>query len=130
MVIRHLFFIDLFTNDKFEEIGTIRILHKDKHRTGSVIPNQFTRLNDEFISLGMNKEFYSEIINVLGKTRALSVLEELHDISIIGLDNNPYFEINNQGIQDSFFRSSDARYLYEEVLKVYFTLPQNNLKKW
>ncbi|WP_036059495.1 hypothetical protein [Paenilisteria weihenstephanensis] len=120
------FSIDLFQQNEFKEIGNIRILHVDKEKTRYVIPKEFSSLSKEYVSLGMDQEFYISLIDVLGKEEALSVLNDLNDIAISGLENNPNFDIDSEGIQQSFFRSSDGRYLYREVSNTYFENQQSS----
>lgn len=114
------FYIDFFNKDEYKEIGLVRILKKDVERTRTNFLDEFNFLSPEYISLGYNKEYYDSLLNVFNKEDALKILKDLNDISINGLETNPYFDIDNEGIQQSFFRSSDARYLYEEVLNIYF----------
>lgn len=114
------FYLDYFDKGVFEEIGLIRILKKDVEITRTDFPSEFNSLTSEYISLGYNKDFYESLLRVFDKKDALNILEELNDISINKLENNRYFDINEEGIQQSFFRSSDTRYLYEEVLNIYF----------
>lgn len=82
--------------------------------------NEFNSLTSEYISLGADKSVYEALMKNFSIEDAYSILSDLNDISIKGLDSNPNFDINDEGIQVSFFRSSDGRYLYEEVLNIYF----------
>lgn len=114
------FYIDYFDKGSFVEIGVLRILEKDSVRTRNIIPKEFETLSSEFISLGYNKDYYESIIRVFDKEKGLKILNDLNDISVGSLKNNSNFDIKHPGIQQSFFRSSDGRYLYEEILNVYF----------
>ena len=114
------FYIDCFKEGVYNELGLIRILEKDSTETRYKIPKEFESLELGYISLGYNKLFYESLIDVFGKDVGMEILKDLNDISVGALENNPNFNIEHPGIQASFFRSSDARYLYEEVLNVYF----------
>lgn len=114
------FSVRIIENGDWKELGSIRILKYDKKITKSAIPSEFNSLSNEFVSLGTNKEFYEALIFNFGKVDAEKILLLLNDISIKNIDDNPYFSINHRGIQNSLFRSSDARYLYEEVSNIYF----------
>lgn len=114
------FSIKVIEKGFWKEIGTLRILNYESLVTKTVIPREFNSLSDEFVSLGTNKEFYEELIDNFGKSKAEKILLNLNDISIKNIDDNPHFTIEHTGIQNSLFRSSDARYLYEEVSNIYF----------
>ncbi|MCZ2736974.1 ATP-binding protein [Bacillus safensis] len=114
------FYIDFFDKGVYKELGLIRILKKGLEITRSDFPKEFNSLTSEYISLGYNRDFYESLLRVFNKQEALNILNELNDISVNNLDKNIHFDINDEGIQQSFFRSSDARYLYEEVLNIYF----------
>lgn len=114
------FSVRIIENGDWKEIGSIRILKYDTEITKNVIPAEFNSLSNEFVSLGTNKEFYEALILNFGKIDAEKILLLLNDISIKNIDDNPYFSISHRGIQNSLFRSSDARYLYEEVSNIYF----------
>lgn len=114
------FTVKILKNNESRTVGTIRILHEVKYETIDVIPKVFKSLSDDFVSLGANKEFYETLIKILGKKKARQVLKKLNDISMSDIADNPKFDIDHFGIQNSLFRSSDARYLYEEVSNVYF----------
>lgn len=118
------FNIDYFEQGIFKEIGIIKILKKDSYNTKSELykdfQNEFSSLPPEYISLGADKSTYEALIKNFSLDEAYSILKDLNDISIKGLDSNPNFDINDEGIQSSFFRSSVGRYLYEEVENIYF----------
>lgn len=114
------FFLDYWKEEKQHEIGLIRILHKDDWRTRRVIPSEFSFLNEEYISLGYDEKVYKKLIKLFGKNEAKNVLKKLNDISVIGLENNENFNIESEGIINSFFRSSDGRILYSDGYKTFF----------
>lgn len=118
------FYFDYFDQGEYKEIGAIKILKKDTYTTKYELQkdfqNEFNSLTSEYISLGRDKSVYEALMENFSVEDAYSILSDLNDISIKGLDSNPNFDINDRGIQVSFFRSSDGRYLYEEVLNIYF----------
>lgn len=114
------FWLDFWENGEFFEIGLVRILNIKNDITRHVIPENFDKLTEEYISLGYNEEFYENIIKVIGKEGSKEILRNLRDISIIGLKDNKYFNLEYKGIQDSFFRSSEGRFLFYEVHNKYF----------
>ncbi|KSU50177.1 hypothetical protein AS033_02035 [Exiguobacterium indicum] len=114
------FQLDYFNNGKYIDIGIINILNSENNSTRHVIPDKFSELTEEYVSLGGSEEFYENIIRAVGKDEAKQILIKLNDIAIIGLENNKYFNLYSEGIQKSFFRSTKGRYLYQEVLKKYF----------
>ena len=114
------FWLDIWKGGEFFEIGLIRILHISKEETRFVIPKEFEELNDDYISLGYSEKLYKNILTVLGRDRAKEVLTKINDISLVGLEENEKFDIDHKGIQDSFFRSSDGRFLYSDVKDKYF----------
>lgn len=114
------FYIDYWMDKRFHKIGLIKILHKTDRTTRNVIPPEFKELTEDYISLGSSEEVYKNVIKLLGKERAKEILTKLRDISLIGLDENKYFTLEAEGIQNSFFRSSEGRFLYSEVKNKYF----------
>lgn len=114
------FYLDFWKNNKLFEIGLIRILHYSHPITRNIISSSFDALNQEYISLGYNEEFYKNLIDILGLQHSKEILEKLNDICIINLENNEYFTLDHEGIQNSFFRSSEGRYLFSEVNNKYF----------
>lgn len=114
------FWLDFWKDNKFFELGLIRILNSSTNITRKVIPEQFDSLTDDYISLGYNEEFYKNIIKFLGKKSARGILTKLRDISLIGLNGNKKFKIDDEGIQHSFFRSSEGRFLFSEIKNKYF----------
>lgn len=114
------FFLDFFDRDGFHEIGLVRILHVEAYRTRDIIPDEFSSLNKDFVSLGMNSSYYESMIDFFDKKLSLEILKSLNDISVSKIEVDTNFDLNHEGIQNSFFRSSDGRYLYEEVNNLYF----------
>ncbi|MDT8860990.1 AAA family ATPase [Alkalihalobacillus sp. MEB130] len=114
------FYLDYWKGHEFFEIGLIRILHYTNEVTRLVIPDKFESLTSDYISLGYNQKFYKRLIKILGRQRSKEILIKLNDISIVGLEKNPKFNLENRGIQDSFFRSSEGRFLYSDVYDKYF----------
>lgn len=114
------FWLDLWKDKEFIEIGITRILHSSNNITRTIIPDEFDLLTEDYISLGNTEKFYKNIIEILGKDRAKEILTKLKDISLIGLQGNQNFKLEDKGIQDSFFRSSEGRFLYSEVKNKYF----------
>lgn len=60
-------------------IGDIKILHRQVESTE--LPEEFNRLDDSFISLGQELEFYELLVKTCGEKLAIEVLEALKDIS-------------------------------------------------
>ncbi|MDM7502029.1 AAA family ATPase [Lactococcus lactis] len=122
-------YFNMFAQKKDEvfDIGGIRILHIKSLSTFEVIDKEFNSLNQDFISMGTSDKYYENIIEVFGEEKALELLRSLNDITISHLKKTNFF-IEHQGIQDSLFRSSDGRYLYNEVYNKYFSknLLKNN----
>ncbi|MGG4132116.1 AAA family ATPase [Paenibacillus illinoisensis] len=114
------FFLDYWKNNTSQFIGLVRILHISETATRFVIEDSFDELTNDFISLGYNEQYYNNIIALLGRTEAKRILTKLRDISITGLEKNEKFNLEHEGIQNSFFRSSEGRYLYSEVNDRYF----------
>ena len=61
------------------QIGEIKILQKDKAHT--VLPPEFSSLEDEYISLGQSLEFYKNLFKAIGSSESAVILESLNDIS-------------------------------------------------
>lgn len=60
-------------------IGSVKILQKDADQT--VIPERFEVLDDTFISLGQDVEFYQRLLSHCGRPMADDVLSALRDIT-------------------------------------------------
>lgn len=60
-------------------IGEVKILQKKKDITK--LPNEFHILDNEYISLGQDIDYYSNLINIVGDSESENVLEALNDIS-------------------------------------------------
>lgn len=114
------FWLDVWRDREFFPIGLIRILNISDKVTRKIIPNEFEELTDDYISLGNSEKLYKNIIKVLGREKAMDILIKLKDISLIGLEENKKFDIEHKGIQDSFFRSSEGRFLFSDVKDKYF----------
>ncbi len=114
------FFLDYWQDGTFIEIGLIRILHSTYLETREIIPESFEKLSDDFISLGYNENLYKEMINLFGNAESKKIFTKLNDISVTGIEKYKKFNIDNEGIQNSFFRSSQGRFLYSEVNNKYF----------
>lgn len=114
------FWLDYWKDRVFHSIGLIRILNRDNSTTRYVIPKEFNSLTEDYISLGYSEELYRYLVNILGKERAKEILTKLNDISLTGLEGNQYFNLEDKGIQDSFFRSSEGRFVYSDVRNKYF----------
>lgn len=109
---------DMYYKKNF--IGALRILHLNEMVTSDIIPNDFKKLDNEFISIGYDASYYENMIELFGKEKSKIILENLNDITITKLKNSD-FSIKHPGIQNSLFRSSNARYLYEEAYNKYFS---------
>jgi predicted ATPase len=114
------FWIDAITESEYIELGSIQILHRNETKTREIIPREFEKLKSSFISLGMDEGYYEKVIDLFGPEEAKSIFRKLNDISIFGLDDNRYFDIDHLGIQTSFFRSSNRRYMYHENNNKFF----------
>lgn len=114
------FWLDVWKDGEFFEVGLIRILHISEEATRRIIPQEFEELTDDYISLGYSEQFYKNIVNVLGRRKAMKILTKLNDIALIGLEENKNFNLEHKGIEDSFFRSSDGRFLFSDVKDKYF----------
>ncbi|SHG23010.1 AAA domain-containing protein, putative AbiEii toxin, Type IV TA system [Marinomonas polaris DSM 16579] len=70
-----------YHKSKIEEvdIGEIKILQKGHIHTK--LPREFSRLNEEYISLGQDLDFYKNILSVIGTSDSENILEALNDIS-------------------------------------------------
>lgn len=67
------------SNDKLFNIGLIKILQKDSSNT--IIPDDFLKLDDNYISLGQDISFYKNLREIVGESDSEIVLEALNDIS-------------------------------------------------
>lgn len=61
------------------KIGQVKILQRNKAHT--ILPDEFTNLGSEYISLGQSIEFYRNLYDKLGSNEAVKALESLNDIS-------------------------------------------------
>jgi len=98
-------------------LGAVKILHKNSYYTRNVIPETFTRLElNKYCSLGQSMEYY-EKIRGLGVEIAQDILHGLRDIAI---HKRYYYEFTNkQGIEDSFFRSSEASKAFKSAVQFF-----------
>lgn len=53
------------SEEETHNIGMIKILQKDSHNT--IIPYEFVKLDDSFISLGQSISFYKNLYNIVGE---------------------------------------------------------------
>ncbi|KIE86386.1 ATPase AAA [Acinetobacter pittii] len=67
------------SEEETHNIGMIKILQKDSHNT--IIPYEFVKLDDSFISLGQSISFYKNLYNIVGELESEQVLEALNDIA-------------------------------------------------
>lgn len=74
------FYLNYYDHGKVKhEIGEIKILHKEDLRTK--LPDKFEALSEEYISLGQDIDFYSELRSVCGESLASEFLVAIRDIS-------------------------------------------------
>lgn len=62
-----------------KEIGTVKILQKGSSKTK--LSPDFTDLDDNFISLGQDTKYYTNLLKAVGESEAIQVLIALNDIS-------------------------------------------------
>lgn len=80
---------------EFFELGTIKIINKDKVSTTSLIKDNFTQLPKDFCSLGQSIEYYKKIKEIFG-TNYLTIFKSLNDAAIFTqiaeeFENTPNF---------------------------------------
>jgi ABC-type phosphonate transport system ATPase subunit len=82
----HLSFAD--TDGTRTEIGTLKILQRDSSKEGrgeplarTVLPEQFSSLDSNFISLGQEEGYYTNLHKHCSKEQVAAVLEGLRDIA-------------------------------------------------
>jgi hypothetical protein len=70
------------------EIGSVKILQRDTSKGGkgeplsrTVLPEQFSSLDSNFISLGQEESYYINLQKSFSKTEVASILEALKDIA-------------------------------------------------
>lgn len=61
------------------KIGEIKILQHDKYTT--ILPDEFSHLDEKYISIGQELDFYSTLVNTVGSETTKDVLEALNDVS-------------------------------------------------
>lgn len=122
------FHMKIFKNNKEIEIGSLRILHISEKTTSGIIDDDFDKLTEDFVSIGCDADYYESLIYIYGESKAFEILNDLKDMSISKLKESK-FELEHPGIQNSLFRSSNARYLYEEVYNSYFSAKQSATDK-
>lgn len=85
-------------------IGEVKILQKKEDTTE--LPSEFHSLNDKYISLGQDIDYYSNLINIIGGSESELILEALNDIS---WDQNKTdgFE-GESAYRNSLFRNNSA----------------------
>lgn len=67
------------SDEKTHNIGRIKILQKDSSST--IIPNEFLKLDENYISLGQDISFYKNLLDIIGESESEIVLEALNDIA-------------------------------------------------
>lgn len=87
------------------KIGEIKILQKDKGHT--VLSPEFEYLEDEYISLGQDLDFYKNLLNIIGSDESKLILESLNDISWQS-NKAEAFESKSE-YRNALFRENSAR---------------------
>jgi len=85
-------------------IGEMKILQKEKDTT--LLPSEFSALDDTYISLGQGVDFYKKLLDTIGTEESGRVLEALNDISW-----NPYKAESFEGksaYRNALFRENSA----------------------
>lgn len=121
---RTLFRLDYTKNQDIFEIGLIKILHFRELKTIQSIPRSFEELGNQFISLGSEESFYTNLIEVLGLGLANEVLLRLNDIAILNIENHYNFKIEYDGVQKSLLRSDlglNPKLWYLTIKEKYFS---------
>lgn len=98
-----------------EEIGNIKILQKNSDNT--VLPSDFTQLNETFCSLGQSLEFYENIKKHF-PTNFIEILNALNDISINEQIAEKFQYVD--GYTRSLFRFSSAEKAFKEAKMLLF----------
>lgn len=82
----HLSFVD--EDGDRTEIGTVKILQRDASKQGkgepisrTTLPDQFTSLDSNFISLGQEEAYYKNLHKSFSKSEVAAILEALRDIA-------------------------------------------------
>ncbi|WP_160153770.1 ATP-dependent endonuclease [Microbulbifer sp. ALW1] len=87
------------------EIGTVKILQKDKNVTD--LPDEFSNLGETYISLGQDLDFYRSLLSAVGSEESEEVLESLNDISWKPIKAEPFESAS--AYRNALFRENGAR---------------------
>lgn len=64
-------------------VGRVKIAEKNQSTRKTTLPNEFTRLNDNFISIGFSDDYYEELKKTNYREQILSALNDIaYDLSI------------------------------------------------
>ncbi len=97
------------------ELGAVKILHRSELITRSILPKEFTSLNLDFCSLGQTLEYYRKL-KKLGSNISSKIFRSLKDIAI---HKEFYNNFPKQGIEDSFFRGSEAKKAFSSAIQFF-----------
>lgn len=97
---------------KFGSIGNVKIAHKEEQDTSKVIPEKFTALGPDFISLGQSDEYYYDLQKYL-KHHFSGVLYALRDCAFFP-EIHDKFERNTNFIK-SLIRTDEAERTLREI---------------
>ncbi|WP_203248504.1 AAA family ATPase [Sporosarcina beigongshangi] len=99
-------------------IGPVKILTTKGVRTSTYLEFKFKRLDESFCSLGQRNSFYRNICK-LPKEKYEKILNALRD-TVFDSEILPNYP-DKVGINDSFFRFSEAKNIYKNAKDKYFT---------
>jgi hypothetical protein len=100
-----------YNNDLIEEIGIIKIGNLENSVPDS-LPNNFTRLDESYCSLGQSYDFYSKLKDIMGKEFE-SILYALKDVAFFP-EIYDKFE-NNETFKTSLIRYDEVEQLSRVV---------------
>jgi predicted ATPase len=112
-----------YNNDLIEEIGIIKIGNLENSVPDS-LPNNFTRLDESYCSLGQSYDFYSKLKDIMGKEFE-SILYALKDVAFFP-EIYDKFE-NNETFKTSLIRYDEVEQLSRVVKYKLYGFDLNNL---
>jgi predicted ATPase len=87
-------------NGKRERVGSVKIAKLDhvyRNARGEETPlkPEFARLGSDYVSLGQDESFYTELVRLLGRAKAKQALRALRDLAV---DEDRFREVRNEPV--------------------------------
>ncbi len=117
-----LFYFD--SDEKLTQIGYTRITNGENSRTSEIIDERFLNLNNEFISLSYDDEYYSKLKKIFPK-RFPSILFALKDVGLFPELSDKY--THNDIFNDSLLRDDNSERNFREIKHKLFDFDLDNL---